>query len=338
MIHARQSDRSGMTAQARRRILPLLAGLVPLVTACGDNGTTDPEAYRFGHIGRIEVTLEAPLRLGDGQLSQTLVWASSGGWSLREAISYSGLEGDETLQRSTGDPSQFVSAYGSLITQLNEVDALKLFVADSILRPALSPECGPTRTRITFTIRDDARDESVTWKQCADGSLSNISPEGAGPDPGAARLVIGTLLAREATVGDKWVSAYNGSVPFGTLDRGDDSGSSITTPVTFIDGGGFASFWGEHAPGRPLPTVDFSKEMVVVGLVGVRDEAGESVEIRRILQVDLGTVTHVFRRVPGDFCSPVARKHVPYHIVVAPRTPIPHRFAELKVEYVSCGG
>ena len=338
MIHARQSDRSGVTAQARRWTLPLLAGVVLSATACGDNGTTDPEAYRYGQIGRIEVTLEAPLRLGDGQLTQKLVWASSGAWTLHESISYRGLEGDQALHRSPADPAPFVSAYGSLITQLNEVDALKLFVADSILKAGLSAECGQTRTRISFKIRDDAREDSVTWTQCANGSLSNLSPEGAGPDPGAARLVIGTLLAREATVGEKWTSAYNGSVPFGTLDRGDDSASPITTPVTFIDAGGFASFWESHARGRPAPSVDFSKDMVVVGLIGARDEAGESVEVRRILQVDLGTVTHVFRQVPGDFCSPVARRHVPYHVVVAPRTPIPHRFAEIQVEYVSCGG
>jgi hypothetical protein len=146
------------------------------------------------------------------------------------------------------------------------------------------------------------------------------------------------LLVREATVGEGWNSAYLGTVPFGTLDRGEHSSTPITSPVTYIDARGFQAFWEGHAPSRPIPSVDFTKEMVVVGVVGERKEAGDSVEVRRILQVDQGTVIEVVERLPGDFCSPAARTHVPYHVVVAPRTPIPHRFADIKVERVSCGG
>jgi hypothetical protein len=150
--------------------------------------------------------------------------------------------------------------------------------------------------------------------------------------------VLATLLARAATVGEKWTSAYLGTVPFGTLDRGEDSSSPLTAPATYIDTGGFQSFWEKHAASRPLPTVDFTKDMVVVGIVGTRKEAGDSVEVRRILRVDQGTVIEVFERLPGAFCSPAARTHVPYHVVVAPRTPIPHRFADIRKDTVSCGG
>lgn len=307
-----------------------------LVSACGDDGGPDPNALRIGQIGHIEVALEAPLRLGEGMLRQTLIWSSSGAWSLNEAISYRGLEGDQTFHRSNGDPSQYAGAYASLITQLNEVDGLELFIDE--LPPDLTPECGPTRTRLTFTIQDDARERRVTWVRCADGSYGNLTPAGAGPDAAASRVVLAALLAREATLGDDWAWAYLGSVPFGTLDRGENSRSAITAPVTYIDAGGFHRFWAEHAPDRPVPSVDFSRDMVVVGLVGIRREAGDSVEVRRILQVDLGTLVEVIERVPGDFCSPAARTHVPYHVVVAPRTPIPHRFADVPVERVACGG
>jgi hypothetical protein len=306
---------------------------------CGDNGGTDPGALRFGQLGRIEIQLEAPLRLGEGQLKQALVWNSSGSWTLREAVSYRGLTGDETLHRSQGDPGQFAGAYASLITQLNDVEALKLFI-DSLAPtpPDPAPECGPTRTRITFTIRDDARQDTTTWVRCAEGSLGTLTPAGAGPGGAAARLVVATLLAREATVGGRWTSTYLGTVPFGTLDRGEDSRSSVGAPVTYIDAGGFQAFWSEHAPGRPLPAVDFPREMVVVGIVGTRKEAGDSVEVRRILQVDQGTVIEVVERLPGNFCAPASRTHVPYHVVVAPRTPIPHRFADVRVDSISCGG
>jgi hypothetical protein len=317
----------------------LVAALV--WTGCGDDGTIDPEALRFGQVGSIEVHLEAPLRgegssLGAGQLAQTLVWRSGGSWTLHEEVSYRGVSGDETLQRSRGDPSQFAGAYASLITQLNEDDRLKLFI-DS-LRSDVDPPCGPVTSRITFTIRDDARGRDTTWVRCAEGTLGTLTPTGAGPGAAAARLVLATLLVREATVGERWTSAYLGTVPFGTLDRGEDSRTRITSPVTYIDARGFQAFWEEHAPSRPRPAVDFATDMVVVGVVGERKEAGDSVEVRRILRVDLGTMIEVVERVPGDFCSPAARTHVPYHIVVAPRTPIPHRFSDILVERVSCGG
>jgi hypothetical protein len=149
---------------------------------------------------------------------------------------------------------------------------------------------------------------------------------------------LAAVLIKDATLGVRWTSAYLGSVPFGTLDRGGDTKSILRAPGTFIDVGGFTAFWAKHAPGSAPPTVDFGNDMVVVGIVGTRQEAGDSVEVRRILQVDLGTVIEVVERLPGEFCSPAARTHVPYHIVVAPRTPIPHRFADIRKEPVSCGG
>ncbi len=56
------------------------------------------------------------------------------------------------------------------------------------------------------------------------------------------------------------------------------------------------------------------------------------------MQIDNGTLTHLVERVPGDFCSPVARTHYPFHIVVAPMTPTPIQFANVGLEFVSCGG
>jgi hypothetical protein len=341
MIHARQSARRGHSAQGLGKAWCLAAALVvgASLVGCGDDGVIDPETLRRGQVGRIEIHLAQPLlgsELGEGSLEQGLVWASSGAWTLTERVSYKDLVGDETFQRSPADRAQFAAAYAELITAVNEQEAQKLFI--EALPDSLQAECGLTRTRITFTIRDDARDQEWTWVRCADGSLGTLTPTGAGPDAAASRLVLATLLARAATVGEKWTSAYLGTVPFGTLDRGENSSSRLTSPATFIDSRGFQSFWSEHAAARPLPAVDFAKDMVVVGIVGTRKEAGDSVEVRRILRVDQGTVIEVFERLPGAFCSPASRTHVPYHVVVAPRTPIPHRFADIRKDTVSCGG
>jgi hypothetical protein len=335
MIHARQSARRGVTAQTRDRLTALGAAIALALgaTACDDGGGIGPGDLLIGQVGWIEIRLEVPLRLGAGQLTQELHWASTGTWSRNETISYRGIQGGASALASTRDPSESALAYDGLIRQLNEKESVKLFE----LGTDTVPECGSVQSRITFTIRDDARGQTVSWVRCVEGSLDNLTTEGAGPGAGAARLAQATLLAREATVGDT-ASAYLGSVPFGTLDRGERSASPLTAPAVYIDAPGFHAFWAGHAPGTAPPAVDFSTDMVVVGLVGVRHEAGDSVEVRRILQVGLGTLLEVVERVPGNFCSPAARTRVPYHVVVAPRTPVPHQFAAIKVEYPPCGG
>lgn len=345
MIHARQSVRSGLTAQVPTcfravRAVVVVAALV-LVTApaaCGDGGI-QPGDLRYGQLGSIRVSLDAPLRLGVGRLSQTLEWGSDGAWTLQEAISYNGSVGDEHTRRSALDGSQFAAYYASLITQLNETDGLQIVGFPPLWPDTVpEPECGQTRTRVSFTIRDEPTNDETRWVRCAEGSLANLTPEGAGPDAAASRIAQAAILARDYTVGERVTSAYAGSVPFRSLDRGHDLVSGDRTSKVFTDSADFRSFWGQAAGGRPLPAVDFSKEMVILGVAGVREEAGDSVEVRRILQVDQGTLIEVWERVPGDFCSPVAQVHTPYHVVVAPITPSPLRFSQVQVELVPCGG
>jgi hypothetical protein len=309
--------------------------------ACADDGTIPPGALRFGQLGKIVIDMDTPLALrpesplGLGHLRQVLSWGSNGAWSLQESISYRDLVGDEDFERYTGVPGQSAGAYAEVITQLNETPGLELDVPE--LPEDLDPECGPGRTRVTFTIQDDAKGESRAWIRCVSGSLSSVRVDDAGPDLAASRIALAVQLVRDATVGSQWVSPYGGSVAFGTLDRGEDSGSSLQAPTVIADPSTWRTFWLEHAGSRTLPDVDFDSDMVVVGIVGPREEAGDSVEVRRILQIDTGTRTEIVERVPGDFCSPAARTHVPYHIVVAPRTPPPRVFAAIQREEVPCG-
>ena len=329
-------------ARGRGRRLPVPRGvgallLLFLPTGCGDNGTTPPEGLRIGQLGQIQVRLEAPLRLGAGTLEQVLTWGSSGAWTFQESIAFRGLVGDETFFRNPGEPSLYAADYASLITQVNEVTGLELFVDELDLD--LDPECGPTRTRVTFTIQDEVRNQQFSWVRCANGSMANLTPVDAGPDLAASRVALAAQLARNRTLGEDFVSAYAGSIPFGTLDRGDDTPTLLAAPTAFLDEDSWMAFWRDHAGSTgPSPTVEFTSEMVIVAAVGPREEAGDSVDVRRILQVDVGTLTEVFERVPGDFCSPASRSHVPFHIVVAPRTPLPIRFADIRVERVPCGG
>lgn len=323
-----------MTRTSARRILPLIVAAA--VAGCDGGSGTDPGSLRFGQVGEIRATLLVPLAVDQGELLQTVVWASSGAWTITERISYLNVLGDENVQRSPGDPAAFAAAYAGLITQLNETEGLTLFTGE--LDQNLAPTCRVAETTVIFTLRDDARDDQITWVRCSTGALSNITPAGAGPDLAASRVVQAVTLTRQFTVSNDFLSVYTGSVPFQTLDRGEDSLSDLGQSFTFTTPVGWPEFWKAHV-GRDEapPQVDFDRDMVVIGAVGLRFEAGDSVEVRRILQIAGGTLAEVVERVPGDFCSPAARTHRPFHIVLAPKTDPPVRFSQAKVELVPCG-
>jgi hypothetical protein len=317
------------------RVMPLLLALS--VGACGSDATT-PDEYRFGQTGTISVVLDIPTS-ADGLLQQTIRWGSTGEWSLQEQISYRGLVGDQRFERHVQDLELSKLQYIDAITHLNDNPGESLFI-DS-LSTDVQPDCGPGRTRITFSIQDEKRFQSKTWVRCAEGSLGNLDPSTAAPGFAAARLVQAVQTVRLRTVeadGQRFKSQYVGSLPFGTLDRGEASEAALSSPVVFTTFDPWQNFWAQHAGLRPIPAVDFERDMVVVAMVGPRTEAGDSVEIRRILQLDHGTLTEYVERVPGDYCSPAGRIHTPYHVVVAPKTSQPFQFSELPREEISCGG
>lgn len=342
----------GGRCRLRRRLpitvlLPFL--LAPLVlSACDNDVTPPPDTLRFGQIGEIRVSIVAPRVFGEGrgELQQILTWGSTGAWVLREVLSYRDLEGDESIRRNEGDPATYASAYATLITQLNEADGIKLFPLEE-LPPDLSEPCITGWTRISFTIRDDVRDREITWTRCTQGTLGTLQTGEAGPDLAAGRVIQAAILVRDFTQGSRFASTYIGSVPFGTLDRGEDSGAHLEEPRVFasIPWGnprpptGWEMFWAAHNGARhdEIPQVDWATEMVIVAEMGLRTEAGDSIEVRQILQTGNGTQVNLVERVPGDFCSPAARDHYPFHIVVAPRTLDSIRFGRVDTVRVSCG-
>ena len=159
-----------------------------------------------------------------------------------------------------------------------------------------------------------------------------------GPDPTAGRVVQAVQLVRDNTVGANFVSAYFGSLPFATLDRGEESNAPMSVPRVIEDAQTWADFWDEHI-GAPsaAPAVDFATELVLVAAVGTRPEAGDSVEVRGVLPVGFGTQVTPWERRSGNFCTPAARSHAPFHVVLAPQVPRPIFFAIGDVDKVPCG-
>jgi hypothetical protein len=325
-----------MAFNAFRRLV-VVAAVGVAVSGCGSDTATDPGSLRFGQRGSMVFTLSAPLALGEGRLEQTLRWASDGRWSLSERVLYRGLVGDEQTVGSDTPEATRAGGYAQWVTQVNDNPGLSLFI--DRLDPSLEPECVFPQARVTLTVRDDVEGRAVSWTRCASGFLGTLTPRGAGPDPSAARVVSAGLLARDFIFGDRFRSAFVGTLPFGTLDEGEDSGAPLTTPLVIQDPANWRVYWEDHrTDGTPLPEVDFETESVIVAAVGERLEAGDSVEVRRVLPVQSGTIVELVERVPGDFCSPAERRHTPFHIVVTPRLPEPVGFAQpVPVERVPCG-
>jgi hypothetical protein len=328
-------------AQVNRPALRLgwLALLLLGLAGCDGDSVALPDP-RFGQIGQLQVQVQSPVADGVGMLEETLVWRSDGPWVLAERISYGQGIGGETVRRPVLNPGDLATEYRSLVQQVNESPGLRLFAGD--VPQGLEPECESSQSRVVLTIRDDFRDEDARWSRCADGGFFTATPGGAGPDPGASRVVTTAQLARFFTLGETAISSYLGTVPFRTLDRGGDSPARPVGPRSFRSGDGetpgdWEHFWASHGGGGSPPPVDWNHEMVILAAVGRQSEAGDSVQVRRILPIDEGTRVELVRRVPGDFCSPAAQEGYPYHLVVAPRTAAPIQFAEPLVERIPCG-
>ena len=335
--------RSSSSTRPNGRLVRSLRALYLLAVAatalsCADDGTR-PDDLRFGRIGQVRIEVIAPLDRGLGELQQIVSWSSEGPWVSTERISYNGRPGDETVVRSRQDAGTLAGYYASWIALVNDETPVKLFLGVD-LHPDLNPTCGENQSRVTVEILDAERADATSWTRCADGSLGNLSGDAAGPDPTAGRVVQAAQLARDFTVRSDFVSAYNGSVPFATLDRGEVSKAPMALPRVIEDAERWASFWAEHTgDSSPPPTVDFESELVLVAAVGTRQEAGDSVEVRGVLPVGFGTQVTLWERRPGNFCTPAPRLHAPFHVVVVPLREVPHPifFSVVDVDKVPCG-
>ncbi len=305
--------------------------------------------FRFGSDGLVRVTVEVPLQSGIGWIHQTLTWNSSGAWDFREEIGYDSVLGDDNLRRNPGLPYLYAANYSSLLQLAIDNQGTRLWQP-----PDQVGDCGIDRSRIGILIRDNPRDEEREWSRCAATAtaLGNLSTAGFEPDDGAARVIQIALRARDFTLGEDFDEyAYIGSLPFATIDRGTQPARGLSEELFFRSSDdapgeepeGWASFWEEHTGGdRAAPEVDWAHEMVVVAAIGMRELAGDSVEVRRVLRtVDLQddrimqTRVEAVMRVPGDDCTPGRRVNWPYHIVVTPRGPPANSFA-LREESVPC--
>jgi VWFA-related protein len=79
------------------------------------------------------------------------------------------------------------------------------------------------------------------------------------------------------------------------------------------------ALWRRHAPGRPVPAVDFAKNMVVAVFLGSRPSGGYQVEITRVRSDGTALIVEWAERRPGPDQMAAQVITAPAHIVAVPR-------------------
>ena len=107
--------------------------------------------------------------------------------------------------------------------------------------------------------------------------------------------------------------------PARSLDKGAQSNQSTTRQVAVRDSGEWASTWRQHAPDRPQPAVDFSREMVIGVFLGTRPTAGFAVEIVGYRENGEDVVVQYRESAPSRDAITAQVLTSPYHLVVIPK-------------------
>jgi len=81
----------------------------------------------------------------------------------------------------------------------------------------------------------------------------------------------------------------------------------------------WTALWQQHAPGRPVPSVDFSQRMVVAVFLGSRPSGGYRVEITGVRTENGVMVVEWTERRPDPGQAAAQVMTSPAHIVSVPR-------------------
>jgi len=106
---------------------------------------------------------------------------------------------------------------------------------------------------------------------------------------------------------------------FRSSGRGPMSGIDESRQVVVHNLADWTTLWRSHAPGQPMPTVDFSRETVVGVFAGTRPTSGYGVEIVRAADTNGTLVVDYVETRPGPGAVTAQVVTAPYHLVAVPR-------------------
>lgn len=126
-------------------------------------------------------------------------------------------------------------------------------------------------------------------------------------------------LRAEPSLNEPSMTQTNAPAPR-TLDKGDQSNVDSPKQVVVRTAAEWTALWRQHSPDRPMPRVDFSREMVVGMFMGSRPTAGYSLNI--VSTIEANGVLHVRYRetMPSRDTITAQILTSPYHLVAVPKS------------------
>jgi hypothetical protein len=105
-----------------------------------------------------------------------------------------------------------------------------------------------------------------------------------------------------------------------TIDKGDQSNVEDAKQVLVRTEGEWAALWRQHSPDRPLPMVDFSKEMVVGVFMGSRPNGGYSTAVTTTTAGNGALIIKYTETVPPRGAITAQVLTFPFHLVAIPKS------------------
>ena len=107
-----------------------------------------------------------------------------------------------------------------------------------------------------------------------------------------------------------------------TIQKGDQSNVDDAKQVLVRNDAEWTKLWQQHAPDRPRPAIDFSKEMVVGVFMGSRPNAGFSITITKATAGNGVLIVRYTEKVPGARTVSAQVLTFPFHLVAIPRAEV----------------
>jgi protease stability complex PrcB-like protein len=104
-----------------------------------------------------------------------------------------------------------------------------------------------------------------------------------------------------------------------TIEKGDQSNIENARQVLVRTDAELRQLWQQHAPQRPMPKVDFSREMVVAVFMGSRPNAGFSTAVVSATEGGGALVIRYTETRPASGSLTAQVLTFPYHLVAIPK-------------------
>lgn len=107
-----------------------------------------------------------------------------------------------------------------------------------------------------------------------------------------------------------------------TIEKGDQSNVDDAKQVLVRTDAEWTRLWQQHAPDRPRPAVDFSKEMVVGVFMGSRPNAGFSTAVVLTTAANGALIVKYTETMPKPGMVTAQVLTFPYHLVAIPKATV----------------